>query len=260
MTQATHTYDYRERLAYPGGLLGAMALLASTVLVLGYLGTREQIAQRLAEDMQASLEQVIPSELHDNDLLTDNVLIKSTPATNDSADVRVYRARKQGQVVAVAYEVGGQGYGGVIKLIMGVDREGEILGVRVVSHTETPGLGDKIESRKSDWILDFNGRSLSNPNPAGWNVKKDGGEFDQFSGATITPRAVVKTVRLGLKFFADHRQDLFMDHPDGQTGTDAGRTRPGARAITAPAAAPGSATDPSGSQPESTGKGAPHGR
>ena len=214
MTQATHTYDYRERLAYPGGLLGAMALLASTVLVLAYLGTREQIAQRLAEDLQASLRQVIASELHDNDLLADSVLIKAAPASDASEDVRVYRARKQGKVVAVAYEVSGQGYGGAIRLIMGVNGDGGILGVRIVSHTETPGLGDKIESQKSDWILGFNGRSLNDPGPTGWHVRKDGGEFDQFSGATITPRAVVKTVRLGLTFFADHRQDLFMDDPD----------------------------------------------
>lgn len=125
-----------------------------------------------------------------------------------------------GQVRAVCYQVTAPGYGNTaMVLIIGVDRDGVLLGARVISHAETPGLGDKIELRKSDWILGFNGRSLGDPPPAGWAVKKDGGIFDQFTGATITPRAVVKAVRGGLDFFAAHRAVL-LDEPSTLSPAD----------------------------------------
>ena len=161
MIQAVKNPRFRERLVYHGGLLGVMALLASAALVIGNLETRDDIAQRLDEDMQASLRQVIPPDLYDNDLLQDSVLIAPLDNISGNHDgVRVFRARKQHRVVAAAFQVKASGYGGVINLIMGVNRKGEILGVRVISHAETPGLGDKIETRKSDWILGFNERSL----------------------------------------------------------------------------------------------------
>ncbi len=215
MIRAVKHPGYRNRLVYHGGLLGTMALLTSAALVIGNLETHDQIAQRLDEDMQASLRQVIPPNLYDNDLLQDSVLI--APLNNNAGDhtgVRVFRARKQGHVVAVAFQLKASGYGGVINLIMGVNRKGEILGVRVISHAETPGLGDKIETQKSDWILGFNGRSLRKPDPAGWKVRKDGGRFDQFSGATITPRAVIKAIKQGLQFFAGHQQTLLSEDDD----------------------------------------------
>ena len=91
---------------------------------------------------------------------------------------------------------------------MGIDKNGEILGVRVIAHIETPGLGDKIEISKSQWVLSFNGKSLNNLTVEEWAVKKDGGVFDQFSGATITPRKVVQAIRRGLTFFQDHQAEL----------------------------------------------------
>jgi electron transport complex protein RnfG len=111
-------------------------------------------------------------------------------------------------VTGVAYKVEGQGYGGEIDLILAVDRGGTILGTRALSHSETPGLGDKIEASRSDWVLGFDGRSLSNPPPERWAVKKDGGIFDQFTGATITPRGVVRAIKGGLEPFRDHREAL----------------------------------------------------
>jgi electron transport complex protein RnfG len=121
----------------------------------------------------------------------------------------VYVAKKDGKVSAVAFMVtSNQGYSGAIKSLIGIDKQGQLLGVRVLSHAETPGLGDKIEHAKSDWILSFNGHSLTDLTAAQWKVKKDGGVFDQFSGATITPRAVVGSVYQGLQFFAQHRDVL----------------------------------------------------
>ena len=124
----------------------------------------------------------------------------------------VYRALNKNQVTGVAYQVTGAGYAGTIEIIMGVDARGEMLGARVLSHAETPGLGDKIEPAKNDWILGFTGLSLVKPDESRWKVKKDGGDFDQFSGATITPRAVVGAIKEGLVFFRDH-QDALLSPP-----------------------------------------------
>jgi len=115
--------------------------------------------------------------------------------------------------VATAFQVTAMGYSGEISIMMGIASDGEILGVRVISHAETPGLGDKIEAAKGDWILGFNGLSLANRTQSQWAVKKDGGEFDQFSGATITPRAVVRAVHNGLEYFNAHRQEILGTKP-----------------------------------------------
>jgi electron transport complex protein RnfG len=123
-------------------------------------------------------------------------------------DITVYRASKNGRITGVAYEIYGSGYAGEIKLMMGIDSQGRILGVRPLAHKETPGLGDKIEEKKGDWILRFTGLSLGNPAPGRWKVKKDGGEFDQFAGATITPRGVVGAIHGGLDFFAANKTQL----------------------------------------------------
>ncbi len=196
---------YRRRLSYQTLLLGGFALLASAVISLGDRLTRSEIAQRLGEDLQALLQQVVPPASHDNNLLEDTVTIK----TAAGEAIRAYRALGDGRVQAVAFELRGKGYGGSnLVLVMGISRAGEILGVRVVSHAETPGLGDKLELAKSDWILSFDGRSLTNPEPRDWAVKKDGGVFDQFTGATITPRRVVGLVKGGLELFASHRAEL----------------------------------------------------
>ena len=190
-------------------LLGGFALLATVLLALGDRLTRPSIALRRAEDLQRSLAQVIPPELHDNDLLATTVPVPLP----GGGERRVYLARRGGRVRAVAFRVKGAGYGGPITLVMGVDRNGRILGVRVISHSETPGLGDAIEAEKSHWIGGFSGKSLTSPPPEGWKVKKDGGIFDQFSGATITPRAVVRAVKGGLAFFRRHRDRLLKDQP-----------------------------------------------
>lgn len=194
---------WRSRIPYQSGLLGLVSTLAAALLVGANLVTREPIAQREAEDLRASLAQVVPEALHDNNLLEDTVDIR------DGAQVtRVYRARRQGAVSAMAYRMVAQGYSGDIVLLLGVAPDGSILGVRVLSHAETPGLGDRIEVQKSDWILGFSGLSLDNPATAGWAVKKDGGVFDSFSGATITPRAVVAGIRRGLELYRAHRREL----------------------------------------------------
>lgn len=193
----------RNTTPYQAILLGGFATLAAALLVVSNLVTREPIEQRRREDLMASLSQVIPARLHDNDLLADVIKMRDGDSTRIT-----YRGVLDGRVTAVAYQVTGYGYAGAIEILMGVDANGEILGVRVLSHAETPGLGDKIEPAKDDWILGFNGLSRNHPPASAWAVKKDGGHFDQFSGATITPRAVVKAVKSGLDFFYDHKTRL----------------------------------------------------
>jgi electron transport complex protein RnfG len=166
--------------------------------------TLDDIGARAIEDKQNSLSQVLPDELHDNNPVTDTVSMTNA----EGKELTVFRARKNGQVTGVAYEIFGTGYAGEIRLMMGIGADGKILGVRVLAHKETPGLGDKIEVKKTDWIERFTGLSLSNPAPDRWKVKKDGGDFDQFAGATITPRGVVKAIRIGQEFFAENKATL----------------------------------------------------
>lgn len=200
-------------LGYHAALLGIMALVASGLLALGDAETRADIAARRAEDLLASLSQVVPAGAHDNDLLRDTVRIAVAGDGGRAQPLRVYRARRAGAITALAFRTTAQGYGGAISLVMGVDPAGKLLGVRIISHRETPGLGDKIETAKSSWVMRFTGRSLTDPDPAHWAVEKDGGVFDQFTGATITPRAVVKAVKAGLELYARHRAELLADAP-----------------------------------------------
>ena len=191
-----------------GVILGVFCLGFGLLLAVTDRVTAKDIAARALEDKVNSLSQVIPSEIHDNNPVTDAITLKNA----EGKDITVYRATKDGKVTGVAYEIYGTGYAGEIKLMMGVDAAGNILGVRALAHHETPGLGDKIEEKKGDWILRFTGLSLTNPAEDKWKVKKDGGQFDQFAGATITPRGVVKAIHGGLEFFAAHKAEMTEAH------------------------------------------------
>ncbi|MBD9360723.1 electron transport complex subunit RsxG [Methylomonas fluvii] len=207
--EPAHLEQLRPLLQYQAGVLGGFALLAAILLGVADLATRGVIELRLQEDLQANLEQVVPAELYDNNLLKDSVLLPSADANLGAEQTEVYLAKKAGLVNAVCFKfVAPDGYAGPISLVMGIDSKGEILGVRVIAHVETPGLGDKIEVTKSKWVLSFNGKSLDNLTVEQWAVKKDGGVFDQFSGATITPRKVVQAIKRGLEFYKVHQAEL----------------------------------------------------
>jgi electron transport complex protein RnfG len=193
-----------ERFMYHGLVLGAFCLGFGAVLAVTNRITSADIAQRAMEDRQTSLGQVIPASIHDNNPVTDTV----TLTDDEGQPMTVYRALSKGQVTGVAYEIRGPGYAGPIKLMLGVAADGQVLGVRVLAHKETPGLGDKIEVKKGDWIQRFTGLTLGDPPVEKWKVKKDGGEFDQFTGATITPRGVVGAIRDGLAFFAARKDQM----------------------------------------------------
>jgi len=204
-----------------GLLLGLIALIGTSLLAgINELTHERILAQDKLRELQ-QLNQIVPVTLYDNDLLEDVIEVSSETFFRQREPVTVYRARMGNEPVATLMRVTApDGYNGDIRLLIGIDPDGEVIGVRVVSHRETPGLGDPIEIERSDWILGFNRKSLVNPESTGWAVKRDGGEFDQFTGATISPRAVVRAVHNTLLYFDAHQQSLFetaakTENPDG---------------------------------------------
>jgi len=195
---------WREKLSYQPISLGIVALLTSAALVIGNQMTKEDIHKAEERDLQASLAQVLPAGSYDNDLLKDTIKV----AGPDGAPLTIYRARKAGAVSGAVFQVSSRGYAADVVVLIGLDPAGKMLGARVIKHQETPGLGDKIDIAKTKWITSFEGKSLGDPPADKWAVKKDGGIFDQFAGATITPRAVVKAVKGGLEFYAAHRDEV----------------------------------------------------
>lgn len=193
----------RDKLGYQPLLLGIFGLLASGALAVVSNAAGPAIVAAEAKDLRDSLADVLPAGLADNDFLNDTVDVD-----RDGKTVTIYRARHGSDLKALLFKVAERGYSGEIQVLMAVDPAGKILGVRVLKHSETPGLGDKIEAKKSDWVLAFAGKSLGEPAADKWAVKKDNGVFDQFAGATITPRAVVRAVKGGLQFFAARKQEI----------------------------------------------------
>ncbi|ARP37731.1 MULTISPECIES: electron transport complex subunit RsxG [Vibrio] len=191
------------------GLVLAIFACASTglVAVTHYL-TKDQIKQQEQAQLLSVLNQVIPHNLHDNELFSACTLVEAEELGTEQA-MPAYIATLNGEPSAIAIEaIAPDGYNGAIKVIVGMKIDGTILGTRVLSHRETPGLGDKIDLRVSDWILSFAGKQVTESNLDRWKVRKDGGDFDQFTGATITPRAVVKSVKQAVQYVNQNNQAL----------------------------------------------------
>lgn len=193
-------------------MLGAFALITAGSLALTESVTREPIEKAIREASAKALLEIIPLDRHSNDMLVDTYPIPrgywSRLGLEQGGNINL--ARESGQITAaIVPAVAPDGYSGPIRLLVGVNRDGTVAGVRVIGHSETPGLGDKVELKKSDWILSFNGTSLQEPPPERWKVERDGGDFDQFTGATITPRAVVGQVKRVLEFVAAHHDTIF---------------------------------------------------
>lgn len=196
------------RLALPAALIGLLLALTQQL-------TQPQISANQRQARLQQLQQVLPDSHYDNDPLAEVQTIND-PALS-AAPALLYRLRQQQQLVGLVLDLSSpSAYNGAIQFLLGIDASGQISGVRVYNHQETPGLGDKIEAEKSTWIEQFNGKSLNNPEH--WGVKRDGGDFDQFTGATITPRAVVKAVRNTLIYFRQHKDELFA--PQALAGVD----------------------------------------
>jgi electron transport complex protein RnfG len=195
-------------------LLGLCALLALGLVTAIELVTRESIEAARDQARREALAVVLPMDRYDNDPLADSVFVHAPLWLGRDEPARVWRGRLAGKDSELALEATApDGYSGRIDLLIGVDAEGRVLGVQVTRHAETPGLGDPIERRHSDWIEDFDGRSLGDPPLQDWTVRRDGGEFDQFAGATISPRAVVKAVARALALLERERAAIMAAEP-----------------------------------------------
>ena len=191
------------------------AALGAALVGLTFIQTEDDIKYNEKLTLLKKLNNIIPAETYDNDLLLDTIIIKPSSLLSTKEESLAYRARKNNQNVAVVFSsIAPNGYNGSIHLLVGVKADGRLAGVRVVKHRETPGLGDVVEISRSNWILGFDNKSLSDPDDKGWKVKRDGGVFDQFTGATITPRAVVKAVHNALLYFDQNQNMLFSEQAD----------------------------------------------
>jgi electron transport complex protein RnfG len=200
-------------------ILAAFTVVGTAILSGTFEATKAPIAESERQAKLHLLSQVMPANLHDNDLLTDNLDLPATPELGLKSGAKIYRARMKGAPAGVVLEaVAPDGYSGEIKLLIGVAVDGSLTGVRVLAHKETPGLGDYIELAHGDWIKNFDGQSLAKIPDEGWKVKKDGGQFDYMTGATITPRAVVKAVHKALKYYEQSHEQLFATDAAKQEG------------------------------------------
>jgi electron transport complex protein RnfG len=197
-----------------GLALAVFAVITTGLISLTYFGTRDQIALQQQQKLLSILNAVIDEGSYDNSIQLDCALVTSVEMLGSEQPQHIYRATKQGRPVAAAIETTApDGYSGKIQLVVGVTSSkldsAKITGVRILDHKETPGLGDKIDLRINDWVLDFDNQVYTAEMASNWAVKKDGGQFDQFTGATITPRAVVNAVRASVEYYLANKTTIF---------------------------------------------------
>ncbi len=207
---ATNKKNVFQGMQLAGKSLGLFAIISTGIVAVTYVLTKDQIIENERQALLNSLHMLVSEKQHDNDMYTD-ILTKDIKTLNfRKKPVTIYRARMNNKPTAAIFSVTApDGYNGAINLLIGINIKDEVTGVRVISHKETPGLGDGIEIEKSNWITKFDGHSLTNPKESRWRVKKDGGDFDQLTGATITPRAIVKMTRKTLQYFSMNHGIVF---------------------------------------------------
>jgi len=192
-----------------GLILGGFALVTTSIIALTFSFTAQRIEAAKERQLLTTLNQVVAPSMHDNELHTDCIEVQATELLGNKPQ-RVYRSRQGDANTALIIETTApNGYSGAIDLVVAIDLQNTVLAARVVNHKETPGLGDKIELRVSDWILSFSDVVYDEQRDDRWGVKKDGGQFDQFTGATITPRAVVEAIKNAAIYGQNNIQTLF---------------------------------------------------
>jgi electron transport complex protein RnfG len=200
----------RRDILISGAFLWLFAVAGTTLVALTEFTTADAIVENERQMLLRNLYALLPADKLDNDIASDTLELPAAPLLGTESSSTAYRARLRGEPVAVIFNsIAPNGYNGKIYLLVGVNIDGSLAGVRVVKHAETPGLGDGIEIRKSPWIRAFDGKSLDNPDADGWRVKRDGGEFDQLTGATITPRAIIAAVRNTLLYYRQNADMIF---------------------------------------------------
>jgi Na+-translocating ferredoxin:NAD+ oxidoreductase subunit G len=195
------------------------AIVFTTLMTYVYQITKTPIEDSEAAARMSLFAQIIPDNLHNNDVLKDVITIEPNTLLGNKQPTIANIAKIDGKPTAVILEaIAHDGYGGDIKLLIAIKTDGTIGGVRVIKHSETPGLGDYIDIAKNQWIKLFDGESINKASEEDWKVKKDGGKFDYMVGATITPRAVVKAVAKALTYYNLNQKKL-VDTPTENEGT-----------------------------------------
>ncbi len=209
-----------------GLVLGLFAILGTALVSITFQSTAEKIAANEKFALLRKLNQILPADKYDNNLLTSTISLSPDNRLGQKKSSTLYIAKQQEKISAMIFSIiAPKGYSGEIKMLVGINIDGSIAGVRIVQHKETPGLGDAMETEKSDWVFGFNDKTLNNPDEKKWKVKRDGGVFDQFTGATITPRAVVQAVHLCLLYFNRHKTELIEQYMQS-TVTAPAETKP----------------------------------
>lgn len=189
--------------------LGLFAMFTVGLISLTYVFTQDRIETQIRAYEARALMEILPEHTHDNVLVDTKITLTPSVLLGTQRDREAYVAYKNSRATAVILPVvAPDGYNGRIELLVGINKDSSLAGVRAITHKETPGLGDKINTNVTDWILGFRGKSLLNPSPTQWAVRKDGGDFDQFAGATVTPRAVVAAVYRALEYFKANKAHL----------------------------------------------------
>ena len=215
MTSAPKEFSAPLMAARTAVTLFVFVVIFTGLLSGAYLWTKPSIEASATEEKMKLVDEVLPRADYDNALLEDTVALPETPELGLKDSSTLFRARKNGQPVALVFEaLANDGYAGKIRLIIAIRANGAVAGVRVTQHKETPGLGDYIEVRKDKnkarpWITQFNDMSLAQVTDKDWKVKKDGGRLDYHAGATITPRAVAKAVLKAVHWAEANRDRLF---------------------------------------------------
>jgi electron transport complex protein RnfG len=200
----------RRRYTMLALMLAAVIVIVAAITML----SRERIAANERAWFLDRLAHLVPATMHDNDLFEDQIVVRAPDLLGVDGPTPIYRARKNGQPTAMIMSVTArEGYGGEIDLLIAMDYEGKLLGVDVLHHNETQGIGDGFAPHRSNWLQLLKGRALGNPAGRRWTIRKDGGEFEQFTGASVTPRAILKAIRLALEYYQAHRETLFNAPP-----------------------------------------------
>lgn len=198
-----------------GVTLAGIAAICTALVAITYQVTNERIVANEQAWLEQSLAPALSGLFFDSGVSESVLTIPAPHELPGAEDAIVYRVYSGESPVAALFVVSARdGYAGAIRLLIGIDVDGKVTGVHVLAHRETPGLGDRVESDKSDWVQQFDGRSLGDPAPGGWRIKRDGGEFDQLTGASVTPRAIVKAIRETLQYFDANAAAIFAAEAD----------------------------------------------
>lgn len=206
-----------QTIAKTGLTLAVIAAICTALVALTFQATKDRIAANEKALLEQSLQPALAGTFYDSGVSESRLVLTPPHGLPGNDPAVIYRVFAEGAPVAALFAVTARdGFSGPIRILVGINVDGTVTGVRILQHRETPGLGDKIESARSDWVFQFDGRSMGDPVAMGWAIEIDGGEFDQLTGASVTPRAIIKAIRDTLIYFEDHRDAIFLSESSGE--------------------------------------------